>query len=241
MNPDSAPSLENLVETYLALAEAIGGTEVQRWREGAMARNPADLPSSNFVISWSPSAHWYDEARRRFAGWTPKLCYRVGPIGDADEELWQAHALEMMESRDIDPDEPFTLLEESLPNQRREVAAFMADAFLAGQSAERRKAIERATVLASRCRLFSLMESGRRIGAVMLHQTSSAMGLYNLCVATPRRGRGLGACIVRQVQSDACRANLPVVLQCRPELAPWYRRLGFRTVCRLDVLVPCES
>ncbi|MCX7801171.1 MAG: GNAT family N-acetyltransferase [Fimbriimonadales bacterium] len=240
MTPETAPSLENLVETYLALALALEGTEVRRWRGGAAARNPAELPSTSFVISWSASAGWYDEARRQFGGWTPKLCYRVGPATGAEDELWQAQSLEMMESRGVDPNEPFTLLEDTLPSQREAAAAFMAEAFFAGQPSERREAIERATARAVRCRLYSLFESGRRIGAVMLHQTPSAMGLYNLCVAPPRRGRGLGAAIVRQVQSDACRAGLPVVLQCREELAPWYRRLGFRTVCRLDVLVPCE-
>ncbi|MEJ5172044.1 MAG: GNAT family N-acetyltransferase, partial [Fimbriimonadales bacterium] len=87
-------------------------------------------------------------------------------------------------------------------------------------------------------RLYSVFEGGRRVGAVMLHRTPRALGLYNLCVAPWMRGRGLGACIVRQVQTDACRAGVPVVLQCRSELVPWYRRLGFRSVADLAVLVP---
>ena len=238
MSGPADPSIENLVETYAALALALDGTEVRRWETGIAARNPADLPSTSFVVSWADSPSWYEDAVSRFERWTPKIVYRVGDIGRATDELWHAQTLSLLESRLLDPEEPFTLVPEETPQDRAEVAAFMAGIFFEGQQPERRRAIEQATARALRCRLYSVLEGGRRVAAVMLHRTPGALGLYNLCVVPWMRGRGLGASIVRQVQTDASRAGVPVVLQCRAELVRWYRRLGFRTVAELAVLVP---
>jgi predicted N-acetyltransferase YhbS len=66
--------------------------------------------------------------------------------------------------------------------------------------------------------------------AVMLVEQPEAVGLFNLCVAPESRGKGLGADLVRAVQSAASRTGRTVVLQCDDELAGWYSNLDFERV-----------
>jgi predicted N-acetyltransferase YhbS len=70
----------------------------------------------------------------------------------------------------------------------------------------------------------------------MLVEDGSSVGLFNLCVRPELRRKGLGAKLVRAVQAAASATGKPVVLQCEPDLAPWYKTLGFEPVGTVEAL-----
>lgn len=71
----------------------------------------------------------------------------------------------------------------------------------------------------------------RGVAAVMtLVNAGGLVGLYNLCVREDLRYRGMGTRAVKQALAESMRRGKGMTLQCEPELAGWYRRLGFAVV-----------
>jgi hypothetical protein len=119
--------------------------------------------------------------------------------------------------------------------ERRHVAGFMARQFFSRMPKQGRDAIAEATAAGSHT-LWTVGPPRSPEAAVMLVEQSGAVGLFNLCVRPDLRRKGLGAGIVRAVQRSAAGLGRPVVLQCEPELAPWYARLGFEPVGTVEAL-----
>ena len=113
--------------------------------------------------------------------------------------------------------------------ERRSVADFMAGQFFWTMPMDARRGIAAATA-ASPHTIWVVGDSHDPTAAVMLVEQPEAVGLFNLCVAPPARGKGLGAGLVQAVQSAASRSGRTVVLQCGEELAGWYSNLGFERV-----------
>jgi ribosomal protein S18 acetylase RimI-like enzyme len=61
-------------------------------------------------------------------------------------------------------------------------------------------------------------------------------GLYNLCVRSDLRGRGLGASATMHIVAEAQQRGLDLVLQCDEGLVGWYRGLGFAVESQLFAL-----
>jgi ribosomal protein S18 acetylase RimI-like enzyme len=115
------------------------------------------------------------------------------------------------------------------PDDRRAVGDFMARQFFWRMGREARQGIAAATA-ASPHTIWVVGDGSDPIAAVMLVEQPDAVGLFNLCVATESRGKGLGSDLVRAVQSAASRTGRTVVLQCGEELAGWYSNLDFERV-----------
>lgn len=118
---------------------------------------------------------------------------------------------------------------------RQRVATFMGTQFFTRQATAARQTIAAATASASGLELYELVERKHRLGAVMLSRTENAIGLYNLCIAAARRGKGLGRAVVAWARATGAAEGRSVCLQCDARLAGWYEHLGFRRVGIVDV------
>lgn len=110
---------------------------------------------------------------------------------------------------------------------RRRIARFMADVFFTRESEALRDTMAHAMARAQTLSLHALSVRDRPMAAVALVREGGALGIYNLCVAGPHRGKGHGAAVVEWCLAQAAEAGLPAVLQCATSLEPWYARHGF--------------
>lgn len=146
----------------------------------------------------------------------------------------KAYRLVAMLAQGIDYPPQTELRRAESEEQMLRVAEFMALQFFFRQNASLRSTIAKATAH-SGMDLCEVVESERRIGAVMLSRTPGLLGIYNLCVDIPLRGRGLGTVALRDLLALAAREGGSAVLQCDPSLVRWYRERGFRELGFVDV------
>ncbi len=118
---------------------------------------------------------------------------------------------------------------------RDRVSEFMARQFFMKQGAEFRDQVRWATFAAKDLDLYYLLDRGRPLAAVMLSRSPGALGIYNLCVASGRRRRGIGSSLLRWCQTVAYEERRQPVLQCDPSLEQWYASFGFRPAGRIKV------
>ncbi|MCW5941757.1 MAG: GNAT family N-acetyltransferase [Fimbriimonadaceae bacterium] len=240
---DFSLALDNLSETYVALAEATPGTSIQREGDVVVAQGDLAHPICNFALL--DRTEVTDAGRlARLAADRPYLNLYVPMPGHGPVErrlrktgLRCVHVLEVMVApgRVLGDQGRLVLLETETPEDRTRVARFMADQFFGRYQETMREGIARSTADASTMRLYGTPDCERPFGAVLLTETPGALGLYNLCVRLEERGQGLGSEIVRWVLAAARARGERVTLQCDDRLAGWYRRFGFVTVGRLGV------
>lgn len=153
---------------------------------------------------------------------THELLTRVG--------FASSHRLIQLVSERPEPGAPF----DRLPEPRRAdgrraraaIADFMGKQFFGRQSESFRLEAAAATIDADSLGLYSVEERGRIHAAVMLSDVGGILGIYNLCVASALRGRGLGSGLLSWVLAQARETGRPVTLQCDPKLEAWYNYLG---------------
>jgi len=135
---------------------------------------------------------------------------------------------------------PEMIIAES-PVRRYEVARFMTEQFFSRQTEGFRKRVAQATADATELELHELIESNQRAGAVMLCHSAGVVGIYNLCVASARRGFGLGKELTRWALSTAFDSGKLVTLQCDARLKPWYEEQGFCQTGTVEVYTLSKS
>lgn len=135
---------------------------------------------------------------------------------------------------------PVQLVEVASGADRRKVANFMTEQFFGRAKTEFREVVTRATSGASRLRLAITGSMQDIRGAVMVCDLPEAFGIYNLAVRPDCRRRGIARGIL-QTLWHTVRATpgdrRPIVLQSDPNLADWYRELGFRELGQLEAYV----
>ena len=124
---------------------------------------------------------------------------------------------------------------------RLDIARFMTEQFFNRQTESFRQRVAQATADANSLELFELLTYERRAGAIMICQSESMMGLYNLCIASSQRGLGLGQQLTSWALSEAFKNGKIVTLQCDSRLQPWYANLGFRVTGMIDVYTLSKS
>jgi predicted GNAT family N-acyltransferase len=83
------------------------------------------------------------------------------------------------------------------------------------------------------------VNAGSVVGCVLFHPLSGK--LYAMAVADEQQGKGLGAALVRRLETEACsRRIFQIHLNARATAVPFYRRLGYHTVGEgfLEVGIP---
>ncbi|MGV3618635.1 MAG: GNAT family N-acetyltransferase [Fimbriimonas sp.] len=238
----AAAGAENLRRTYINLGLAVPGTERIQEEGFAGCLGTFEHAVCNFAAGLSLDP-WSARRLRELALSRP--AFHIYSLSD-DRPAHRAELLERQGFRisyrlvqmGAEPGDPGPYVElspaESVPD-RLKVAAFMGTQFFSRQASAFRQRVATATAHATDLALYELVERHHRLGAVMLCQTENSVGLYNLCIAAARRGKGLGRSIVGWARAKAAAEGLPVCLQCDARLAGWYEHLGFRRIGIVDV------
>jgi ribosomal protein S18 acetylase RimI-like enzyme len=236
---------ENLIETYFALGSACSSARVVQEQGFRLCTSAVDHPISNFAADLDLDANGAQRLSV-LAAHHPSLHVYLLP-GDRPKHAAEllrcagfrpAHTLSQMVWRPRPAEVSLTALEMKEADTRRardSVASFMAEQFFFTQKGSFRRRVTEATAGATHLKLLSFAERSKIVGAVMLCETKTTIGVYNLCVAASLRNRGWGSEIVRSAKHLASKAGNPLVLQCDANLEGWYRSLGFETAGVVEV------
>ena len=233
---------ENIIQTYLVLAAKVPGVRQESSPDRVLSHGPEAVSFTSFAgrLNWPSQA----EAEKGLAELaelhpSPSLFVVEGDSSCLTEKFLFDHGwmikyeLSQMAWMGKACDCDLSLAESVHPRDRAETSAFMTDQFFTHGSHELRQAIVSATALAP-VHLFSYAPTREIEGAVMLSLTEGCMGLYNLCVHSSKRGKGVGKGIVRWVQLQALARGQAVVLQCSQDLVRFYRECGFTVSGRME-------
>lgn len=134
-----------------------------------------------------------------------------------------------------DPGPPLALREAATEEAKRNVARFMTEQFFFRQDETFRRRIAAATASAADLQLWDVEERGHSVGGMMLCHTDDLVGVYNLCVVSARRNRGIGGGMLNGAMAMARESQRAVTLQCDPVLRDWYTCRGFVATGFADV------
>ena len=232
---------DNLAETYMALGMAAQGAIVSRTDERWMVLSGLRHPVSNFAARFDLSEQGFRELcaiGRKSEHFRVYVCDGDLPETLHDDLLAEgARVLYTLTTLASDGD--CATDEEILqPVQGREeldaACELIVRTFFRRSEAWLRRHMKTAlTSSAAQGHEFWVTRDKRGIAAVVtLVSAGGLLGIYNLCVREDVRNRGVGSAVVRQVLGEAVRRTVGVTLQCEPDLAGWYRRLGFEVVGR---------
>lgn len=142
---------------------------------------------------------------------------RTGESGPLDHEPTEAQGPRLL------------LRSETDRAERLEAARFMGQQFFPIQTTEFREGFASACA-DSNLEVFSALQGGLRVGAATVSTSDRTRGIYNVCVESRFRHRGLGSELVRAVVAHASTSADTVVLQCDPTLSQWYSATGFEEI-----------
>jgi len=233
---------DNLVDTYIRLGKAVASSRVSEEASFVACHGPLDHPICNFAARLNLDP-WSARQLRDLA--SSRIAFNVYAMpGDRPEHLpelleragfQRSFELIQMIAEDPEPGPPIEMRPARSSGERLAVAKFMCEQFFSLQNYSLRKRIAGATAAAEGLDLFDLTERGQPVAAVMLGHGGGVLGVYNLCVASARRGRGIGRAVLDWTLTVARETNRAVTLQCDPLLEGWYRYRGFTVVGRVGV------
>lgn len=230
---------ENLAETYMALGMVAEGAIVSRTDERWMVLSPLRHPVSNFAARFDLSEQGFRELcaiGKRSKHFRIYVCDGDEPDTLRDDLLREGaqilYTLTTMAS-DGEGGANEGMLQPVDGREELDAACEMVvRTFFARSEPWLRKHMKSA--------LLSSVEQGHEFwftrdekgvaAVVTLVTAGGLLGLYNLCVREDVRNRGVGSAVVRHVLSEGARRKMAITLQCEPDLASWYRRLGFEVV-----------
>lgn len=232
----------NLVDTYVRLGCAVEGAELVEEDEFLACLGKMEHPICNFatrlnIDPWS--------ARRLGDLAAARQVFSVYALpGDKPEHLAEilvrsgfraSYELSQMICEHPDPGPAVEMRMAETPADRQEVATFMGEQFFSRHNDAFRRQIASATARATGLGLYDLRDRAHRIAAVMLGDGGGVLGVYNLCVASARRGRGIGRAVLDWALTLARESGRAVTLQCDPMLEGWYCNRGFVPTGRISV------
>jgi GNAT superfamily N-acetyltransferase len=234
----SLAARENVIQTYLALAQALPGTEIARNPEYTRVKGTLPLSFCHFAGEFNSSRKPEELARElKTEANSPDGLWAFLMPGDEPDGLRLAlldQGFNLRQclcqfgrtSRGIALPE---LQEAQDADTRIRIGQFMAEQFFPFSSGESRSLVARSTA-ASLANLIYLGSPESPDAAMMLSKTKQAVGLYNLCVHSSKRSQGLGTRLVEAAQHLANQYSLPLTLQCHASLRKWYESQNFRQI-----------
>jgi hypothetical protein len=231
---------ENALATYLGLVGAVEGAVVTKPMGFTLVRGPGYFSFCNFAGGFDleegdveRAIDLLQEQAEDCSGF-----YVFAMSGDTPADL-----KEQLERRGFESRQHLVGMASSVApppgeigaravaemGDRRLVSSFMARQFFWRMPREARETIAASTAASSHT-VWCVGPASDPDAAVMLVEQPASVGLFNLCVRQELRRKGLGSGLVKAVQAAASNLGRPVVLQCEPELATWYKGLGFETV-----------
>ena len=120
--------------------------------------------------------------------------------------------------------------------ERHTTVEFMSEQFFSKSSRAVRDQMIASTALSRETDLFFVRSGRDLVAACMLSRSDSCLGLYNLCVRSSHRLRGLGATLLRFAADMAKREGRVFTLQCLDEIVPFYTRFGLESIGSIQVM-----
>lgn len=242
MMPVVEAARANLLDTFLRLGRAVPGSRIEESEAFTSCVGPLDHPICNFagqlrIDPWSARRLGEIAASRN----TFNVYVMPGDQPEHAGELLQragferSYELFQMLAEEPEPGPPIEMRPVTKAAERLQVAQFMSEQFFSRQSDAFRRRLAETTAEAAGLELFDLSERGRLVAAVMLGHAAGILGVYNLCVASSRRGRGIGRAVLDWVLTVARDSGRAVALQCSPDLRDWYGYRGFVASGRVSV------
>ena len=232
---------ENLLETYLGLAKAVPEATVSIRDNCIVARGPEDLSFCNFIAGFGPVENpaarlsWIaEEASQHSSLWVFSIegdqPYRIDKDLQARGFVQRQFLNQMILVDDTQLEKPPTVQIRIAESQatRVELCRFAARTFFTRTPDDVQNRIAEATAN-SKHQLYGMSDDKGPSVAMMLCESESCLGLYNLCVRSDWRRRGLGGEMVAFAKEKAHELNRPLVLQCDSSLIRWYENRGFHS------------
>lgn len=235
-------SLQNLVDTYMALGRASGKGEqiVGSGIHGYASSFPH--PISNFAIagditpSIAADLKRIGETRSAFHVYLyDEVVGRQARASLRKQGFRNTHVLQVMSAPPVVPPGGLPLERAETEHSREVVAKFMMSQFPSSYPEWIRDEVCKATSAAEGLDLYSMKEENEIIAAMMLRRNESCVGLYNLCVRAEQRGRGIGRLLVTMAKRYASNLRVPLILQCDRSLISWYQSSGFVKTGKIEV------
>lgn len=222
----------NVVATYVALAQNLPGVRVGRLPY-------CTLVTGKLPLSFCRFSAGFQCLDRHAADFLAREARAVGGLwaftmpGDEPDDVGEVlrtagfrwrHRLTNMAAKSAGQ-----VWAELLPAvdrvDRLAVGAFMADQFFEDAQGAGQEVLSLATA-DSGLGIYACRDDSGIVAAMLLSDSPGAVGLYNLCVDRRHRHRGIGRAGLLHALGIAHAAGLPLVLQCRESLVPWYERSG---------------
>lgn len=242
-DPRIEPAIENLKRTYVSIGRAAKGSRVYEHEGYTICVTDDGHPVGNFAIIdrcddlEAKEIALYAGSPKTFHVYVTPEAYTNGSAAILAKKGFRlVHSLQTMWV-DSEPERnPVKIdLVEAVSN-RREVAEYMADQFFTRRGSDIATGVAEATAN-SDLGLFEIRLAQDRIGVVMLCETPSTIGIYNLVVAPNLRGKGYGAMALKEIRTKGQNAGLAVTLQCEKSLVQWYMDNHFARFGELFVYV----
>jgi GNAT superfamily N-acetyltransferase len=232
----------NLTETYLRLGLAVPQAAVSEEEAFLLCEGPFDHPICNFATRLRLDP-WSARRLRDLAAVRRSFNVYVLP-GDEPEHVREllaragfnpAYRLVQMIAENPDPGPAIEPTLAATPEEKLSTAMFMGHQFFTRQNDAFRRRVASATANAEGMEIYQVEEKAQKVAAVMLCHTSGVLGVYNLCVASARRGRGIGTGVLNWTLALARETGRAVTLQCDARLEGWYSYWGFASTGMVDV------
>lgn len=237
---------ENTLRTYLSLAKALPATTVQEMPGFILLSSPVKLTLCNMALGFE----FADEEELRQATFLLRLQSESISVfraflfeGDRPENLLERFAeiglrleatlAQMACERSFQPAIPCQLASSDL--ERRQVSEFMVQQFSYRRDPQTKQFIAYANANSPH-ELWYLGTAKAPTAAMMLSESESAVGLYNLCVSTGHRRGGLGAGLFAFAVEIAQSKCKPLVFQTELGMKNWYKKMGSFEISSLKAL-----
>lgn len=250
--PPSALDLasENLLETYVWLAQQVPGTTLEQHRDCTLVRGPSGLGFCNYAAGFQGVEDPLALAARLAQVAVDASVFWVFTVPSDPPMMTDAllrsgfvsrYRLQIMvrppqaPADRIDLTHTFATGEEEIG----EIADFMAQEFYRDGQSPSKRAVAHATRHAGYplaiLRDFKPFSSRSWVvaAALLSSPTDNVTGIYNVCVRHSLRGRGVGSKLLEELVNTVGSHQL-LTLQCNPQLASWYARFGFESIGEME-------
>ncbi|HMS57058.1 MAG TPA: GNAT family N-acetyltransferase [Fimbriimonadaceae bacterium] len=239
-------SVSNFIGAYLALARAVERSTVVEAHQCIIVRSPVPHALGNFAICSSLDRTSAFEVWRASQDASVFQVY-VPAEHECEQELLLQRGFEFQQSLELmvlrepitSPSVPLSILEID-SHGRHSAADFMTRIFFKHQNGADRERTTKVISMASMpmyCAWHPLDVKTYRtiVGAMSVNLQDDSIGIYNLCVDGTQQRRGIGASMLAKFAQCNFVNGRPIVLQCNPNLLPFYQRLGFDSVGRVVI------
>lgn len=239
-------SVSNFVDSYLSLAHAVESTQVTRGHNCTVVRSPIAHALGNFAICPTLDRSSAFDVWRLSQDATVFQVY-VPVEESVEQQLLLERGFQYQQSLELmvlagpapAPDTSLCVLEVE-PHMRPGVAEFMTGIFFKQQNGSERERTAQVIGSASLKMYgawdpFVVKTVGTMIGAMSVNMLADSIGIYNLCVRSAQQRHKIGSSMVTKFAGLRFVQGRPLVLQCNESLLPFYTRLGFQSVGRVEI------